>query len=128
MMQIATNKMPKKVLFPELSYLLVGILFSVHNEIGPYAREKQYNDLIEIKLKESKIPYKREFVIADSGNILDFLINNKIILETKSTRIITKEHYRQIQNYLQVTGIKLGILVNFSNRYIKPIRVLRMDI
>ena len=128
MIQMVTNKIHEKVLFPELSYVLVGILFSTHNEIGPYAREKQYNDLIEIKLKESNIPYKREFKIAESGNILDFLINDKIILETKTTRIITKEHYRQIQNYLQITGIKLGILVNFSNRYIKPIRVLRMDI
>ncbi len=125
---MATNKIHEKVLYPELSYILVGILFSVHNEIGPYAREKQYNDLIEIKLKESKIPYKREFKISESGNILDFLIDDKIILEAKSTRIITKEHYRQIQNYLQATGIRLGILVNFSNRYVKPIRVLKQDI
>jgi len=125
---MTTNKTDEKVLYPELSYTLVGILFSTHNEIGPFAREKQYNDLIETKLKESKIPYKREFIISDSGNILDFLIDNKIILETKATRIITKEHYRQIQNYLQATGVKLGILVNFSNRYVKPIRVLRMDI
>ncbi|TSC69839.1 MAG: GTP-binding signal recognition particle [Parcubacteria group bacterium Gr01-1014_46] len=125
---MATNKIQEKVLYPELSYILVGVLFSTHNEIGPYAREKQYNDLIEIKLKESKVPYKREFKIADSGNILDFLIDNKIILETKATRIITKEHYRQIQNYLQATGIKLGILINFSNRYVKPIRVLKMDL
>lgn len=125
---MTTNKTQEKVLYPELSYILVGILFSTHNEIGPYGREKQYNDLIETKLKESKVQYKREFRIADSGNILDFLIDNKIILETKATRIITKEHYRQIQNYLQATGVKLGILVNFSSRYIKPIRVLRMDL
>lgn len=125
---MVTNKISDKVLYPELSYFLVGILFSSHNELGPYAREKQYGDLIENKLKESKVVYKREFKIADSGNILDFLIDNKIILEIKSTRTITREHYRQIQNYLQSTGFKLGILVNFRNRYLKPIRVLKKDI
>lgn len=125
---MATNqKVSEKVLYPELSYTLVGLLFSTHNELGPFARERQYNDLIENKLKESGVVYKREYKISDSGNILDFLIDNKIILETKSTRIITREHYRQIQNYLQVTGLKLGILVNFGNRYLKPVRVIRKD-
>ncbi|MFH0755119.1 MAG: GxxExxY protein [bacterium] len=113
---ITNLKISDKVLYPELSYVLVGILFSTHNELGHFAREKQYNDLIENKLKETKILYKREYKISESGNVLDFMIDNKIILETKSTRIITREHYRQIQNYLQITGLKLGILVNFGNR------------
>ena len=125
---MSTNqKVSEKVLYPDLSYTLVGILFSTHNELGPFAREKQYNDLIEDKLKEAKVLYKREYKISESGNILDFMIDNKIVLETKSTRVITKEHYRQIQNYLQITGLKLGILVNFGNRYVKSIRVLRKD-
>ncbi len=124
---MVTNKTNEKVLYPELSYSLTGILFSCHNELGPYAREKQYSDLIENKLKETNIIYKREFSIGDSGNILDFMIDDKIVLEVKSTRAITKDHFRQIQNYLQVTRLKLGILVNFGNRYIKPIRVLRVD-
>ena len=49
------NKTDGKVLYPELSYKITGILFNVHNELGSYAREKQYGDLIEEKLKESKI-------------------------------------------------------------------------
>ena len=123
-MQIATNE---KIIYPELSYIITGILFSVHNELGQYAREKQYGDLIEVKLKEAKIPYKREVAIADSGNILDFIIDNKIVLELKATRILTKENYRQIQNYLQQSQAKLGMLVNFRSKYLKPIRIIRID-
>ncbi len=123
---MATNVLTKvPLLYPELSFTLVGILFSAQNELGPYSREKQYNDLVEEKLKEAKIKYKRELRIGDSGNILNFLIDDKIILETKSVTSITKEHFRQIQNYLESTGIKLGILVNFRSRYLKPIRVLK---
>lgn len=127
MIRITTNnKVSEKVLHPELSYLITGILFSVHNELGPYAREKQYGDLIEEKLKESKITYEREFSLGNSGNVLDFLIDGKTILELKTARILTREHYRQIQNYLQQTELDLGLLVNFRNKYIKPSRIIRI--
>lgn len=126
--QINTNKKRvDKIIYPELSYTITGILFSVHNELGQYAREKQYGDLIEKKFDEIKIPYKRELAISNTGNILDFMVEDKIILELKNARILTKEHYRQIQNYLQQTQMKLGLLVNFRNKYLKPVRIIRID-
>ncbi len=106
-----------KVIYPDLSYKITGILFAAHNELGQYAREKQYGDLIEKKLKETKIPYKRELSISDSGNILDFIIDDRIILELKSIRMITRDNYRQIQNYLQAANIKLGLLINFRSTH-----------
>ncbi len=122
-----SNRVSKKVIYPELSYKIVGIFFNVQKELGLYAREKQYSDLIEKKLIEQNLSYKRELPISDSGNILDFLVEDKIILELKSTREITGEHYRQIQNYLQQTDVKLGILVNFRSQRLRPIRVLKLD-
>jgi GxxExxY protein len=121
------KKVTEKVIYPELSYAITGILFETQNELGNFAREKQYGDLIEQKLKERNISYKREVSISNSGNVLDFLIDNKIILELKSVRIFTKENYRQIQNYLQSTGLKLGLLVNFRSKYLKPERIVRID-
>jgi len=117
----------QKLIYPELSYLITGICFYVHNTIGRFAREKQYSDLIEDKLKDAKIPYKRELCISDTGNILDFLIDDKIILEIKSKRLITKEDFYQLQRYLQASNKKLGLIVNFRNRYLKPIRIIRID-
>ncbi|NQV88641.1 MAG: GxxExxY protein [Parcubacteria group bacterium] len=124
---ITNNTTLEKIIYPELSYTLTGILFSVHNELSQYAKEKQYGDLVETKLKESKITYNRETRIADSGNILDFIIDGKITLELKSIRMLTKDSYRQTQNYLQQTGHKLGILVNFRPKYLKPVRIIRID-
>ncbi|MBN1168866.1 GxxExxY protein [Candidatus Woesebacteria bacterium] len=122
--------MPPKVdslIYPKISYLILGICFSVQNELGIYAKEKQYSDLLEKRFRESKISYKRQFLISDSGNIVDFIIDNKIILEVKAKRIITKSDYYQLQRYLQESKIKLGLLVNFRNKYLKPKRVIRID-
>jgi len=121
------QKVSKKVLYPELSYEIVGVLFETHKELGSYAREKQYGDLIEKRFKELGLPYKRELPISNTGNILDFLVDNKIILELKSVREISKEYYRQLQNYLQQTNMKLGILVNFRTTHLRPIRVIKID-
>ena len=117
----------KKIIYPELSYQLTGILFNVHNELGKYGIEKQYGDLLEEKLKEVKIPHKREFKIGKTGNTADFLVDNKIILELKTEPLILREDYYQTQRYLQASNIKLALLINFRNRYLKPIRVIKID-
>ncbi len=116
-----------ELIYPELFYKLNGILFAVHNEIGLYGREKQYGDLLEIKLQENGLKYERECTIGNTGNITDFIIDNKIVLELKTKRILTKEDYEQVQRYLQQTQLKLGILVNFRNKYIKPSRIVKID-
>ncbi len=115
------------LIYPELSYLLTGILFSAHNELGQYCREKQYGDLIEKKLKESKTNYKREITIGDSGNIIDFIIEGKILLELKAKKIVLRQDFDQVQRYLQETGLQLGLLVNFRSNYLKPIRIVKIE-
>jgi len=125
--QTYTKTPAVEVIFPELSYVLVGILFEVHKELGMYAREKQYSDLIEKKLKLRNVSYGRELQISDSGNIVDFLVEEKIILEIKAKRLLTPDDYRQLQHYLQETQKRLGLLVNFREKHIKPIRIVRID-
>ncbi len=127
-MHANTTNSKVKLIYPELSFILVGICFKVHNSLGRFAREKQYGDAIELHLREKKISYKREARYGNSGNILDFIIYDKIILELKTTPTVTKDHYYQLQRYLQSTGVKLGLLVNFRGRYLHPKRVIRTDI
>ncbi|MBU2542725.1 GxxExxY protein [Patescibacteria group bacterium] len=116
-----------KLIYPELSYKINGILFKTHNELGPYAREKQIGDIIEMLLQEADLHYLRECTLGNSGNRLDFIIESKIILELKSVRVLTRNDYEQIQRYLQASQLKLGILVNFRKQYIKPIRIVKID-
>lgn len=123
MQRITTNN---TVLYPELSYRLVGLVFDTHNELGRFAREKQYADSLEQKLKVTNIQYQREYRIGDSGNIVDFLISGseEVLLELKTVRFLNRAHFRQMQNYLQQTQIKLGLLINFSDKNLSPKRIL----
>ena len=115
------------LIYPELSYKLNGILFSTHNEVGCYAREKQYGDILQRKFEEQNINFQREIIIGNSGNIVDFIIDKKILLELKAKRTLVREDFEQTQRYLQETQLKLGILVNFRNQYLKPKRVVKID-
>ena len=123
--------MLQKLLYPGLSYELVGVCFQVHNELGPFARERQYCDRLEQLLISSKILYQREVKInfrsannEVGGNIADFIIDGKIILECKAKRCLTRNDYHQVQRYLRATNKELGLLVNFNEKHLKTKRVL----
>jgi hypothetical protein len=102
------NDTNSKVLYLGLSYIIVGACFAVHNALGKYCREKQYGDELAKMFAEVKLPFE-------------------IILEIKTKRILTKEDYFQTQRYLQASGMKLGLLVNFRQPYLKPTRVVKID-
>jgi len=126
-MRINTNNTNRKLIYPELSYLITGICFKVHNATGRFAKEKQYADSLEEIFKQADIGYIREGKSDEGNNIPDFIVEDKIVLELKAKRLVSKEDFYQVQRYLQVTRKKLGMLVNFRNRYLKPIRILRIE-
>jgi GxxExxY protein len=128
MQRIDANSMKAELVYPDLSYTIVGICYTVHNEIGRFGREKQYADLLEKKLKEKNIPYLRELTMGESGNIIDFLIADKLILELKTRPMVTKQDYIQVQRYLNESNIALGLLVNFRSMYLRPKRILRVPL
>ena len=124
-----------KIIYPGLSFKINGILFKTHNQLGKYCSETQYSDLVEKLLKESRLKYEREKTLPPifdgekSGrNKVDFLIEDEIILELKSKKIITKDDYYQVKRYLTVLNKKLGILVNFRSSYIYPKRILNSSV
>lgn len=120
-----------KIIYKELSFEINGICFQTQNELGRLCNEKQYCDKIEYLLKEAKLQYEREKILpigfigeTPGRNKIDFLIENKIILEVKAKRILSRVDYYQVQRYLQALNLKLGILVNFRDEAIKPKRIL----
>ena len=120
-----------KVIYPKESYKLSGIFFKVHNELGAYCREVQYCDALEKLFVENNIPYKKELciktgneLIKNNSNRVDFLVYRKVIIEVKAVRFIGREEYNQIQRYLKAFDVKLGLLVNFHQKYLVPKRII----
>lgn len=122
-----------ELIYPELSYQITGILFKIHNEIGRFGREKQYGDLFEKMLEEAGVVFQREKPLPIVGldnkftNIVDFDISNRLLVDLKAKPLIQKEDFSQMKRYLDASKYKLGLIVNFHQKYLKPIRIVRSD-
>lgn len=123
--------MEGKVIYKELSFQIVGILFEVYNELGYGYQEKYYEKAIAQSFAERKIKFKRQapFKIKFKGNVigrnyLDFLVDGKIVLEIKKGNYFPKRNIEQVKQYLKLTKLKLAILANFTSNGVKFIRIL----
>ena len=134
-MEIKQKELKRKdLLYPELSYRVIGALFDVFNELGYGYRELFYQRALEQRLKELKIPFTRESrlpVVFHDKKIgwqtPDFIIDNKIILELKQGSRLSKKEIEQVTSYLKAGNKKLGILARFSTKGLAYRRVLYMD-
>lgn len=122
------------LIYPELSYRIVGVLFSVFNELGYGYKEQYYQRAIAKELKEFGIPFQEQIVypIKFKGSIIgkhifDFLIDNKIILEIKRGDRFSSRDIVQTTGYLRTSNLKLAILARFSSRGLKAKRILNLD-
>jgi len=116
--QIETRK--SKILYPELSYKIVGILQRVSNTMGFVAHERQYYPAIERQLDEQNIKYKKQVPVRLSYSYfrgrfyIDYVIDDLIALEIKVGSRYTKQDVDQLMGYLRATGKELGILARFT--------------
>ncbi|WP_310402387.1 GxxExxY protein [Chryseobacterium vietnamense] len=69
---------------------------------------------------KTQVPMKVKFrdIIIDSGFVADIIVEDKIIIEVKAVTEIANIHHQQLLTYLKLTGLKLGILVNFNTDFI----------
>jgi len=120
------------LLYKEDTYKIIGICMEVHNQLGKGFNEVVYGDALEIEFIDSNIKYSKEqkFNINYKGNILphkyraDFIINDKIVLEIKAVQCLTSSHLKQTLNYLAVSKLKIGLLINFGEDSLKYKRVI----
>lgn len=130
----SNKRIRKELVFKELSYGLNGIFYDIHNKLGRNLLEKQYADAFEVTLKELKIPYAREVRVSIdyheksiAAGVVDFIVYDKIAIDFKAKKFITKDDYNQMLRYLKAKRLHLGLLVNFRSTYLKPKRILNSD-
>ena len=123
---------PDKYPFQEETYDLIGIAMEIHRVLGKGFLEIVYKDAFEYELKQRGIRYKREkeYPVNYKGVILphlfyaDFVIDGKIILEIKSKSGVIEEHYAQVLNYLAISKLNLGLIINFHEKSLEQRRVV----
>lgn len=111
----------------EISRIVVDICFHLHKQYGPGLFESVYEEIICYELKEKNIVFTRQQQIPvihkdikmEIGFRADVIIENKVILEIKSVENLNPVHYKQLQTYLKLTDMKLGLLINFHTELIK---------
>ncbi|MBL7159486.1 GxxExxY protein [Candidatus Microgenomates bacterium] len=123
-----------ELIYKKLSYKIVGILFDVYNKLGPDYQEKYYQRAIKATLEENKISFKRELPVnlqfgsAKIGrHFVDFVIDDKIVLEIKKVRKLLPKDFKQALTYLKSLNKKLGILANFNRDKLEYRRIINRD-
>ena len=105
-------------------YPVLGAIYEVHKELGPGLNEYVYQEGLAIQLDESRIVYEREKEYTpvyhnqamNAKYRLDFVCLDQIIVECKAVEHLTVNHRAQLFNYMRLTRLPMGVLVNFSQK------------
>ena len=113
-------------------YPVVGSIYAVHSELGPGLNEYVYQEGLAMQLEEDGIEFEREKEFSPvyhnrlmaAKYRLDFVCMGSVVIECKSVEQLTINHRAQLYNYLRLTKLPMGILVNFSQKSIVVERYL----
>ena len=111
----------------ELAKIVVDASFKLHNALGPNLLESVYSAILAYELRkiglkvecESAIPVIWDTVKVEMGFRADLIVEGKLLIELKSVEQISEVHKKQTLTYLKLTGIKLGLLINFGGAMLK---------
>jgi GxxExxY protein len=111
------------LIYKEEVYAIMGGCFAVYKDKGCGFLEPVYQECMEIEFDYLKLPAvpQPQLALSYRGRTLeqkykpDFICYGKIVLELKAVSALVDEHRAQVLNYLNATGFKLGLLVNFGH-------------
>lgn len=122
-----------ELVFREITHEIIGSAFEVHNEIGGGHKEHIYQKSLAICLRKRGLKVEEQvrvdLMIHDEKigmYYLDFLINDKVVIEIKSSKFFRQSDFRQTVSYLQSLNKKLGLLIAFTPTGVRYKRVLNL--
>lgn len=121
------------LVYPELSYRIVGCAYEVFNELGFGHAEKHYQKAMALAMKENGLSFKEQTYtpLKFKGELvgklfLDFLVEEKVIVELKKNAFFSKKNIDQVNGYLLSGNFKLAILINFTPEGVKFKRLVNI--
>jgi GxxExxY protein len=119
------------LIYPDLSYQIIGCAYDVFNSIGGGHKEIVYQRAMSLALKAKGVMYTEQHYYpvkyndtVVGKNFFDFYIEEKIVVELKSASRFTKPNYDQVLNYLNISNIKLALLISFGAEEVRCKRVV----
>lgn len=111
----------KEFLYKELTSDILESAFRVHNAVGCGLLEKVYANALswELELRKRKVIAQKEFRVVYREKEVglyyaDIVVDDRVIVEVKSVEKIDDVHRAQLLNYLRLSGLKVGLLINFA--------------
>jgi len=110
-----------------LAKVVVDAAYKVHSSLGPGLLESVYETCLAHELTKRRIPSRRQVKIPviydeirlEAGLRIDLLVDSKLILEIKAVEEMNRIYKAQVLTYLKLTGLRLGLLINFNVALIK---------
>ena len=111
----------------EISRVVLDCSFIIHKHFGPGLFESVYEELLNHEITKHGLECKRQVAVPivyesirlDIGFRADLIVERKVIIEMKSVEIVLPVHKKQLLTYLKLTGLKLGLLINFNEALLK---------
>ena len=129
---VTQDKLDENSRYQQITAIIIGCAFEVINELGAGFLESVYEKALVLALRQKGLlattqhPVKVMFRSQCVGDFYaDILVEEKVIVELKAVKSIVPDHQAQIINYLNATGIEVGLLINFGNQKLEYKRFTR---
>ena len=111
----------------EISNKIIQAAIEVHRHLGPGLLESAYEECLCYELsgmglsfkRQQSLPVEYKGIKLDCGYRLDLVVEEKVIVEVKSVEKLLPIHQAQLLTYLRLSGLKLGLLINFNSALLK---------
>lgn len=115
------------MLVNELTGVILDRCIQIHRELGPGLFESVYEEILAYELEKLGLTVQRHTGVEvewDGHNIglgfrADLIVDSMVIIELKSIEKLQPVHFKQVQTYLKLTGITVGLLINFNESLLK---------
>jgi GxxExxY protein len=111
----------------EISKIVSGTAIQLHKTLGPGLLESVYENALSFDLREKRLsvrqqvpmPFEYKGLKQEIGFRIDIMVDNQVLIEVKSVENLAPVHFAQTLTYLKLSGLKLGLLINFNSKLLK---------
>jgi len=124
---VPQNKRIVPLLEKDLTDKIIGAAIEVHRALGPGLLESAYQLCLAQECKLQKILFEEQVALKlnykgialESGYRMDFIFDKRVVVELKAVEQVLPVHEAQLLTYLKLTGIRVGLLINFNTPVLK---------